>query len=45
VLSVRKECLDHFVVFGEKHLRYLLTEFLEHYHAERPHQGRENRAG
>jgi putative transposase len=42
VLSVRKECLDHFVVFGEKHLRYLLTQFLEHYHRERPHQGREN---
>jgi putative transposase len=23
-------------------LRYLLTEFLEHYHHERPHQGRDN---
>ena len=33
------ECLDHFVLFGEKHLRYVLTEFLTHYHVERPHQG------
>jgi putative transposase len=42
VLTVQSECLDHFVVFGEAHLRYLLSEFLEHYHEERPHQGRGN---
>jgi len=42
VLTVQSECLDHFVVFGEAHLRHILTEFLEHYHEERPHQGRGN---
>jgi putative transposase len=37
--TLRHELLDHFVVFGEKHLRYLLSEFLHHYAQERPHQG------
>jgi putative transposase len=39
VQTVEHECLDHFVVFGEAHLRYLLEQFLDHYHLERPHQG------
>jgi putative transposase len=43
VQTVQHECLDHFVVFGETHLRYLLDQFLEHYHRERPHQGLGNR--
>ncbi|WP_020473451.1 hypothetical protein [Zavarzinella formosa] len=30
------------MVFGEHHLRHLLTEFLDHYHQTRPHQGKEN---
>ena len=33
------ECLDHFLVFGEKHLDYLVREYVEHYHTERRHQG------
>jgi putative transposase len=43
VQTVEHECLDHFVVFGEAHLGYLLEEFLAHYHLERPHQGVGNR--
>jgi putative transposase len=39
VQTVRQECLDHFIVCSEKHLRHLLSEFLAHYHEERPHQG------
>lgn len=39
VQSVKQECLDHFVVFGEAHLRHILTEYLAHYNGERPHQG------
>lgn len=39
VQSVRQECLDHFVVFGEAHLRHILSEYLIHYHQFRPHQG------
>jgi hypothetical protein len=34
VRSVRSECLEPFVIFGERHLRYPLREFIEHYHTE-----------
>ena len=40
--TLRVECFDHFVVCGEKHLRHLISEFLEHYHDERPHQNLAN---
>ena len=39
VKTVRTECLDHFVIFGERHLRHLLKEFMGHYLTERYHQG------
>jgi transposase len=39
VRTIRTECLDHFVIFGERHLRYLVKQFVEHYLAERYHQG------
>jgi hypothetical protein len=31
--------LDHFVIFEERHLRYLIKQFIEHYLMERYHQG------
>ena len=40
--TVKRELLDRFVVFGEAHLRYLLSEFLSHYHEARPHQSWDN---
>ena len=39
VRTVRTECLDHLVIFGERHLRHLLREFVAHYNTERYHQG------
>jgi putative transposase len=39
VKTVRTECLNHFVIFGERHLRHLVNEFLGHYLTERYHQG------
>ena len=35
----RGEVLNHFIVFGEKHLRRILEAWLTHYHFHRPHQG------
>ena len=42
VQSLRQECLDHFLILGEGHLRHLLKEYLEHYNRERSHQARGN---
>jgi hypothetical protein len=39
VLSIKSECLDRMIFFGERSLRRAVTEFVEHYHAERAHQG------
>jgi putative transposase len=39
VQSLRTECLDHFLILGEKHLAYIVKEFVAHYNEERPHQG------
>jgi len=44
IQTLQKECLDHFVACGTKHLDYLARELVEHFHAERPHQGLGNRA-
>lgn len=38
IQALQVECLDHFLVFGEKHLDYLVREYVEHYHTERPHE-------
>jgi putative transposase len=42
VLSIKSECLNHVVPLGERHLRMLVTEFVEHYHVERTHQALSN---
>jgi len=42
VESIQKECLDHFVAFGPEHMDYLIQQYVEHYHTERPHQAKEN---
>jgi transposase InsO family protein len=39
VRSIKEECLDRVILLGERHLRRSLTEFVIHYHRERPHQG------
>lgn len=39
VRSIKSECLNKMLIFGESHLRYVVNEYMEHYHTERPHQG------
>lgn len=36
---IKAECLNHFIVFGENHLRHILKEWVCYYHKFRPHQG------
>jgi putative transposase len=35
--SVRRECLDHILVLGERHLRHILTGYFAYYHRARTH--------
>ena len=37
--SVRRECLDHVLILGERHLRRVLREYVAYFNQERPHQG------
>ena len=35
--SIRRECLDHVVVFGERHLRHVLLSYMKYYNEARTH--------
>jgi transposase InsO family protein len=35
--SIRRECLDHLVVFGEQHLRHVLLSYMKYYNEVRTH--------
>ena len=37
--SVRRECLDHFLILHEKQLHRLLKTYVRYYNQARPHQG------
>jgi putative transposase len=38
VLTVRTEVTDRMLIFGERHLRAVLTEYARHYNRRRPHR-------
>ncbi len=42
VRSVKEECLSRMILFGEAALRHALTQYVEHFHHERHHQGKGN---
>jgi putative transposase len=37
--SVRQECLDHLLIFGEKQLQRVLNSYVAYFNQARPHQG------
>lgn len=41
--SVRRECLNHVIVLGERHLQTVLLEYVAYFNASRPHQGLDQR--
>ncbi len=41
--SLKEECLDRLIFFGENSLRKAIASFLAHFHSERNHQGLGNK--
>lgn len=39
VKSIRRECLDHFIVMNRRQLRNLVKSYMNYYNHMRPHQG------
>ncbi|MGO9605543.1 MAG: integrase core domain-containing protein [Candidatus Binataceae bacterium] len=35
--SIRRECLDHLIIFNERHLRRVLSSYVDYYHHTRTH--------
>ena len=35
--SIRRECLDHIVVFGQRHLRHALLSYMDYHNGTRTH--------
>jgi len=43
VRNIKREALDKIILFSEKQLRYVVSQYMDHYHFERPHSGLDNR--
>jgi hypothetical protein len=41
--TLRRECLDHLLIHGERHLRQILAEYARHYNEHRAPQSRARR--
>jgi len=37
--SIRRECLEHMIMFNERHLLRILRSYFEYYHDARTHMG------
>jgi len=38
VSTIRRECLDRMLIFSERQLVHVLTEYEDHYNTHRPHR-------
>ena len=39
VRAIKAECLNKMILFGEKHVRFVVEQYVEHHNTERPHKG------
>jgi putative transposase len=43
IQSIKYECVNHFLVFGQRHFDFLVSAYVDFYNTLRPHQGVGNR--
>jgi putative transposase len=43
VLTARTEVTDRMLIFGQRHLRTILAQYVAHYNGPRPHRSRQLR--
>lgn len=43
IRSIRYECLNFFMVFGQRHFDFIVSSYLDHYNGRHPHQSLDNR--
>ena len=43
VLTARTEVTDRMLIFGQRHLRTILAQYVAHYNGRRPHRSRQLR--
>ena len=41
--TLRRECLDHLLITGPRHLDVVLREYVQHFNAHRPHRSLDQR--
>jgi putative transposase len=39
VRTIKREVLNKMILFGERHVHYVVNEYVSHYNTERPHKG------
>ena len=37
--TIKRECINKMILFGEQHVRHVVEEYVAHYNEERPHSG------
>jgi len=42
--TLHRECLDHLLITGPRHLKQVLQQFVEHYNTHRPHRSLDRHA-